>query len=44
MAPGLIATAMSAGAFPQETIRQLVPLQRAGYLTGQTIPINGGML
>jgi 3-oxoacyl-[acyl-carrier protein] reductase len=62
VAPGLIATAMSAGAFPQETIRQLVPLQRAGspaevadlvaflaseragYVTGQTIPINGGML
>ena len=62
VAPGLIATAMSAQAFPEETIRRLVPLQRAGtaeevadlvaflaseraaYVTGQTIPINGGML
>ena len=62
VAPGLIATAMSAEAFPEETIRRLVPLQRAGtaeevadlvgflaseraaYVTGQTIPINGGML
>lgn len=62
VAPGLIDTAMSAGAFPEETVRQLVPLQRAGtaeevaelvaflaseragYITGQTIPINGGML
>ena len=62
VAPGLIDTAMSAGAFPDEVLRQLVPLQRAGtaqevaelvaflaseradYITGQTIPINGGML
>ena len=62
VAPGLIATAMSADAFPEETIRRLVPLQRAGtaeevadlvgflaseraaYITGQTIPLNGGML
>ena len=62
VAPGLIATAMSAGAFPEELIRQRVPLQRVGtaeevadlvaflaseraaYVTGQTIPINGGML
>jgi 3-oxoacyl-[acyl-carrier protein] reductase len=62
IAPGLIDTAMSAGAFPPETVRQLVPLQRtgtaeevaelvaflaserAGYITGQAIPINGGML
>jgi 3-oxoacyl-[acyl-carrier protein] reductase len=62
VAPGLIDTAMSAGAFPDDVVRQLVPLQRAGsaeevaelvaflaseraaYITGQTIPINGGML
>ena len=62
VAPGLIATSMSAQAFPEEAIRRLVPLQRAGtaeevadlvaflaseraaYVTGQTIPINGGML
>jgi 3-oxoacyl-[acyl-carrier protein] reductase len=61
VAPGLIDTAMSAE-FPQERIRELVPLQRAGtaaevadlvaflasdraaYITGQTIPINGGMI
>jgi 3-oxoacyl-[acyl-carrier protein] reductase len=61
VAPGLIDTEMSA-AFPEERIRALVPLQRAGtaaevaelvaflasdragYITGQTIPINGGML
>jgi len=61
VAPGLIDTAMSAE-FPEERLRQLVPLQRAGtadevaglvaflasdragYITGQTIPINGGML
>ncbi|MND07567.1 3-oxoacyl-[acyl-carrier-protein] reductase FabG [compost metagenome] len=53
---------MSAGAFPDDAVRRLVPLQRAGtaeevaelvaflaseraaYITGQTIPINGGML
>lgn len=62
VAPGLIATAMSAGAFPEEIVKQMVPLQRVGtaqevadlvgflaserasYVTGQTIPINGGML
>jgi 3-oxoacyl-[acyl-carrier protein] reductase len=62
VAPGLIDTAMSAGAFPDDMVRRLVPLQRAGtaeevaelvaflaseraaYITGQTIPINGGML
>lgn len=62
VAPGLIDTAMSAGAFAEEFVRQRVPLQRAGtaeevaelvgflaseragYITGQAIPINGGML
>jgi 3-oxoacyl-[acyl-carrier protein] reductase len=61
VAPGLIATAMSAG-FAQERVRKLVPLgragtaeevaelvaflssERAGYITGQTVPINGGMI
>jgi 3-oxoacyl-[acyl-carrier protein] reductase len=61
VAPGLIDTAMSQ-AFPEDRLRALVPLQRAGtaaevadlvgflasdraaYITGQTIPINGGML
>jgi 3-oxoacyl-[acyl-carrier protein] reductase len=61
LAPGLIATAMSAG-FPEARIRELVPLgragaaeevaglvaflasERAGYITGQTVPINGGMI
>lgn len=59
--PGLIDTAMSAE-FPQERIRELVPLQRAGsaeevadlvaflaseraaYITGQAVPVNGGMI
>ncbi len=61
VAPGIIATAMSANAFGPERIAQLVPLNRAGttaevaelvgflmsdqagYITGQVIPINGGM-
>lgn len=61
VAPGLIDTAMSTD-FPQERIREWVPLQRTGtaaevadlvaflasdraaYITGQTIPINGGMI
>jgi len=61
VAPGLIDTAMSTD-FPQERIRERVPLQRTGtaaevadlvaflasdraaYITGQTIPINGGMI
>ena len=30
VSPGLIDTAMSAGAFDEATIRRLVPLQRAG--------------
>jgi 3-oxoacyl-[acyl-carrier protein] reductase len=61
VAPGLVDTAMSAD-FPQERLRELVPLQRAGtaaevadlvaflasdragYITGQCVPINGGMI
>ncbi len=61
VSPGLIDTAMSAGAFDEAMIRQLVPLQRAGtpddiahavaflasdaasYITGQILPVNGGM-
>ena len=61
VSPGLIDTAMSAGAFDDATIKRLVPLQRAGtaddvayavgflasdaasYITGQIVPVNGGM-
>jgi 3-oxoacyl-[acyl-carrier protein] reductase len=61
VAPGIIATTMSANAFGPERIAQLVPLNRAGtaeevaelvgflmserasYITGQVVPINGGM-
>jgi len=61
VAPGIIATAMSADTFGPERIAQLVPLkragtpeeiaelvgflmsERAGYITGQVVPINGGM-
>jgi 3-oxoacyl-[acyl-carrier protein] reductase len=61
VAPGIIDTAMTAGAFDAARIEQLVPLrragtavevaglvdflmsERAGYITGQVIPINGGM-
>jgi len=61
VAPGIIASAMSAAAFPPERIAQLVPVQRAGtpqevaalvgflmseragYITGQVVPINGGI-
>ena len=61
VSPGLIDTAMSANAFDPETIKRLVPLQRAGtadevayavsflasdaasYITGQIVPVNGGM-
>jgi 3-oxoacyl-[acyl-carrier protein] reductase len=61
VAPGIIATAMSQGAFDAEAIRRLVPMQRpgqpqevadlvaflasdqAGYISGQTIGINGAL-
>jgi 3-oxoacyl-[acyl-carrier protein] reductase len=61
VSPGIIATPMSEGAFPPETIASLVPLQRMGaaddvaaavaflasdaaaYITGQIVPVNGGM-
>ena len=61
VAPGIIDTAMTAGAFDAARIEKLVPLkragtatevaglvgflmsERAGYITGQVVPINGGM-
>ena len=61
VAPGLIDTPMSAGAFDPAMIERMVPLQRAGrpedvaaavaflagdgagYITGQVVPVNGGM-
>ena len=61
VAPGIIATGMSAGAFDADAIKRLVPMQRAGqpqevaelvaflaseqagYISGQTIGINGAM-
>ena len=62
VAPGIIATDMSEGAFDADTIKQLVPMKRAGqpeevadlvaflasdraaYISGQVISINGGMI
>jgi 3-oxoacyl-[acyl-carrier protein] reductase len=62
VAPGIIATNMSEGAFDADTIKQLVPMKRAGqpeevadlvaflasdraaYISGQVISINGGMI
>ena len=61
VAPGIIATPMSAGAFEASAIERLVPLGRSGtpeevaevvaflagdaaaYITGQVVPVNGGM-
>ena len=61
VAPGIIASGMSAGLFDPATIAGLVALQRAGtveeaaavvgflasdaagYITGQVVPVNGGM-
>jgi len=62
VAPGIIATPMSEGAFDAEAIKRLVPMQRAGqpeevadlvaflasdragYISGQVISINGAMV
>ena len=62
VAPGIIATGMIEGAFDAETIKNLVPMKRAGkpeevadlvpslasdkaaYISGQIISINGGMI
>lgn len=62
VAPGIIATTMSEGAFDPEAVKQMVPMKRAGtpqevadlvaflasdkasYISGQVISINGGML
>lgn len=62
VAPGIIATGMSAGAFDAAAIQTLVPMRRAGrpeevadlvaflasdqagYISGQVIAINGGMI
>ncbi|MBL8314733.1 MAG: 3-oxoacyl-ACP reductase FabG [Rubrivivax sp.] len=62
IAPGIIASPMTASAFDAETIKRLVPVQRAGtpeevaalagflagpdagYITGQVISVNGGLV
>jgi len=61
VAPGIIASPSTETIFPKETIKQLVPMQRAGqpqevadlvaflaseraaYISGQLVSINGGM-
>jgi 3-oxoacyl-[acyl-carrier protein] reductase len=61
VAPGIIRTSMTEGLFPDEILKQLVPLQRMGtaedvaavvaflasdaaaYITGQVVPVDGGM-
>ena len=62
IAPGIIASPMTASAFDAESIKRLVPVQRAGtpeevaalagflagpdagYITGQVISVNGGLV
>jgi len=62
IAPGIIASPMAEGAFDADTIKRLVPCQRAGtpqevaalagflagpqagYITGQVISVNGGLI
>ena len=62
VAPGIISTTMTEGVFDVETIKNMVPMKRAGtpqevadlvaflvsekasYITGQIISINGGMI
>jgi 3-oxoacyl-[acyl-carrier protein] reductase len=62
VAPGIIASPMTAEAFPRDVIERLVPMKRAGqpqevadlvefltsdragYISGQVISINGGMI
>ena len=62
IAPGIIESPMAAGSFDAETIKRMVPVQRAGtpdevaalagflasaeagYITGQIISVNGGLI
>ena len=61
VSPGIIRTSMTEGLFPDDVLKQLVPLQRmgtaedvaavvaflasdaAGYITGQVVPVDGGI-